>query len=966
MRPNKLVMNAFGPFKDTAEIDFTKFYQNGIFSLSGPTGAGKSTVFDAICFALYGKAASSKRNADNFKSHFSKDEDICSVTFTFEVRGKNYKIERAPKQITLGARGKLVNKPAAVSLVLPNNEVLTVVDEVAQKVKELLQMDFSQFSKVVLLPQGEFQNFLLAKSAEKQEILSNIFDTIPFQKLTENLREKYHLLEQEQVQLNLQTNSYISQIRSEGNLSLQQAIEEELPDNELLLLLEEDIKTREKQNEEKLQQKKTLEKEKENYNYQEAVRNNELLSEKEKQEQTLKNLEEQLELTVQKTKKIELHNKAQELLNLEEKELFYKKNYNKLSVLCKEAKEEENQLKALLEKHLKQSSKIEKIEEEIKALQSEQLELESFSALQIQLEKYQQEKKSCKEQIASLEEKKILGTKILNALKTQQEMEALTKEKIQLESLIKQSKEKKLLFQQVQKKKMLLEKCKEIVENNKCAVLASQLKEGEACPVCGALDHPQKAIGQQIDIEEISLLEREVNEGEKKLGQMDSDIVREKETLQLEKENMNHELVIEKEERIEQLQAEFECFSSTYEKPLPPLEDMPTHLAKIDQQLEGLFERKTQLGKEIEDLELQFIKIKGASKESLLHKKELLAKDLEDKRANVANYIRELEQIQYKKKLVDEKLLKNEKEIVEARGNFLSAKENLSQVFTTSGLTENFHRFLLEESVVTTLKEEVNHFEQFYGETKTKLEILTKQTKGIVYRNLAKIKEELEKIEDKESVLQSELTSIQSILHSNKIVKEKLSELHRSYYVKQKEYSQYKFLFQMSNGENQERVSFERYVLGTYFNEVLLFANMQLGEMTRGRYQMKRSEARARRGAYSGLDIEVVDTYNYTQRDISTLSGGETFLASLSLALGMSEMIGNMSGVSGLGMLFIDEGFGSLDDETLEITIGVLNRLKEQGLLIGLISHVSVIKEQIDCRVEVTPTKSGSILKTIC
>lgn len=912
MRPLELKMSAFGPYAGEEVINFDALGEQGLYLVTGDTGAGKTTVFDAITYALYGEPSGDTRKAEMLRSKYAQSSVPTFVELTFLCRGKKYVVRRNPEYIRPKTRGEGVTKEKAeASFQEEGGKLITKVSEVTKAVTEVLGIDRNQFTRIAMIAQGEFQKLLLASTEERIKIFRKIFNTAPYEKLQTAIRNDYLKLYREWQDTEksiLQTKEGILSIGEETEEKAKKAREGQLLEEETLALLTELL-------EEGKSRQDRVEKEKEETKqaYDKCILLLQRGKEQEVRKQELKEKETnyqllEKELAEAKERVLLCKEKEKQGEELTEKIAFWRQqlpNYDELERIDQSLKKEE----AL---EMEAAKKKEETEENVKALQTMTLqkkeELKSLSEVALLLSKEREKEHECKEKLQNLNEMMQLSKECELALETLQ-----------------QAKEKYLLCQKKEEAATgIYRKMERAFLDEQAGVLANYLKEGEPCPVCGAVSHPSPAKLSDDAPSEAEL--KKAKQEMEKAGKAYNEAFSEAAALKAKTEELQKQ-------KASQLKKYFGSDKAENEKELLAREDQKVKeqlalLTSAIATLEKQEERRRLLEAEIpkseekerkagEDLQniVQQLSATVATKEALLQQRTGLRQKLSyDSKKEVEQLLLALEE--------EKKALEEEKR--KAEETYSVKKEAFA---TLQGAITNLKNLLSEETEVDLGKEE---------ETKVLLEAKQKQA-------------------------EQELRRIHYSLEQNKKVLEQLKKKGEIYESQRKTLTWLGALNDTAGGRYNDKgkVMLETYVQMRYFERILVQANKRFLIMSGGQYELIRQTESDDLRMQSGLDLNVIDHYNGSVRSVKTLSGGEAFKASLALALGLSDEIQASSGGVRLDTMFVDEGFGSLDEESLQQAIRVLSELSEGKRLVGIISHVGELKNRIDKQLVVTKTKQG-------
>lgn len=1034
MKPVKLIISAFGPYADKQVLDFRELNGRNIFVITGPTGSGKTTIFDAISYALYGEASGENRENDSLRSHFADVDTETFVELDFEFRGEIYKITRSPKQKKRKTRGEgFTDKDSEAELILPNGKVITKVKAVNEKIEEILGITKEQFKQIVMLPQGEFKKLLLANSVEREEIFRKIFNTYSFEKIQSLLKEKANKLSKERNLCKEKMKNYLGDIKGEHDISIGEYIDFPLVIDKLKELIDNEEKTY-NQNDNLLKDiKKNLEKSKEGKLI--GEKNNSLLKEK---EQIIKELEKELlksEEFKNKKELLEKIKKAKDIKNIEKKYIDFDK---KLNIKKLEYKTSLNNIKSLQDK-LDEQNEFVKVEEDNEHIRTKLTEeIGKLKTLGPKIKEYEEKRNSITELEKRIEQIsgdiKYKQLRLDKNKKTREENEVRLKEiselevkKVNLENIIKDEKKKiselRELFLKIRAYEELKnkhKKCKEeylrfeaeykkikteyenleeIYKKEQSGILADSLEDGIPCPVCGSLNHPNptsKSSGNVPTEEELKQKKNEFKEYEKENNEKLIKLTEIKSNLDNGLENINSMLEKIEIHGITTYKEDLKSIVQDKGKKLKQVIDKEdSELKEISDKIESKEEFKkknSELEEEIKIIEIEIEKLNAEDKEGFAKLEGLkslcnnLQKDIPDEinslevlLNSIKNKEKQLEES--KKKLND--LIKNredtiksvegekskskeiEKNIKELEKDIEKSKKEFRIALEKEGFEDKEDYDKAKESIdkIEKLDKKIADYNKRLGILKDKKDDLIKKCENINYVSIEDIDDLINNMKSKESKEENKLKEEFYIINNNKDILKKVMGLNNEFKEKEAKYRVIGELAELSNGKKAPYISFERYVLASYFQDIIDAANLRLEKMTGDRFSLKRKTSKSKGAGQKGLELEVYDNYTASSRDVSSLSGGESFKASLSLALGLSDVVQSNSGGVSLETMFVDEGFGTLDPQSLDSAIDSLLDLQSGGRLVGIISHVEELKERIDAKLEVKATKNGSIAK---
>lgn len=977
MRPIKLEMEAFVSYKNLQVIDFTKIEGKNIFLITGETGAGKSTIFDAICFALYGKLSrDDKDKADFLKCHLADNKTLSRVKFTFKIGDEFYEIERYPHQKVYSERTKSEKERlSTATLTLPSGEVMTKLSEVNEKIKEIIGLNDKQFRQIVMLAQGEFKKFLVANSSEKQEILRKTFGTEIFSKFSSTLSQEKKSKEARIIELqrslNKNANSFLT---SDDELSLMKQSEEIdyiafFEKAEQLLKADQNLSQNIK---EKL---KTQREEFSKIDVSSKEKINEKIAQKEETEKKLKTLlsnEEEINKQKQLLKQLE---SAVDL------EPIYQKLLAKLFDLKETISQEKTESEALLllSETQKETEKAYNTASQ-KLLEKETLTLktEKLEGLKSELAEIEVANKNLNRLKLSLNENKQNGQlveTILEEAKLQRKQKSLSEIKSEMEKSEKLTKTILDLENKLREKEKELETANSEYFASAAAVLKEELKPGMKCPVCGEIikeENFQTEIHTSPNKDRINAIQKEKTTLIKSLENAKSD--NKNAILNLEK--MCDALSLKRDD----IEKEIFLGEKALNKICSKLKETSGRL-----NLAGLKSKtEEELQKSLSEFNNNFAKAEGEISQLEIS----LSKSLE--KTKDASSVSEIEAQIKALKLEIEKITalfqnaekayldaKSKKEKCEARlATITKNKETLET--ETKELKETFQNELLSKQIESeetykslrevfpqrlSIKEQCDNFDKSINSLKQTLSQLTKDLEG-------QEKTDLDALNNLKSALANEISQNEAKLENlnrqtavNESLVTSSKESIKSLEEEESSYKEIAVLSNLATGTTKSKITFESYVLMAYFEEIIAHANNRLSSMSKGRYYLYRKTESSGSNRLSGLDLEILDTYSGIKRHIATLSGGESFKASLSLALGLADVLQNHYGGIKIETMFIDEGFGSLDEKSIDSAVETLYSLEKCGVLVGVISHVVHLRDKIPAKLIVETGSNGSTVK---
>ncbi|EAE2314680.1 SMC family ATPase [Listeria monocytogenes] len=1019
MRPIKLTMQAFGAYAKKEVIDFEKLGTEQIFVISGKTGAGKSTIFDAISFAIFGKANTFDRESFSMRSHFATDKEITEVTLAFRLKDKIYQISRIPQQEIAKQRGNgTTTSPQKAELYeLINDEMKLLassVRDVNTKMEELIQLNVDQFRQILMIPQGEFRELLVSDSKEKEVILQRLAHTVYYEKVENLLWEKQKQAEilvvearkkvAELAELSLpgvevsgKTTSEISVLQAEA-IQSEQMILTEL-ENKLSIIRKQTSEAVEKvtlakeqlldwQNLDKYTEEiATLEIEKDFYQAIEvrleaAKRASNLRS----QDALCIRLKEQLETAEQTEKQVAFE--AEEV-----KVQFSHVKKQKEALAEKEAELEIN--KRTLFQLEEMEPKI--LELEMISIQKRRAELEWKEATTLLEEIVNSEQKiiaelqSVESRLVEINQAELTYLEVINKRTTveaiiEKEQELVSKRmKMVAWDSEKQTEEQKLVQLLAEKAEIetTIEQEETKLQKEQAATIAAHLHDGEACPVCGSDSHPALAkFGETANLETLEVAKGKLHEKllaitttEKTISQLEWQLnewagIKELSLTEVQQTlTENIQLANNLAEQIAQLQAKVaqkETIQATLESLNNKQNETITEKNKVALEVEKLHQQVQMVSGKLSYLE-QSIPTEFRDKVVFESKKKELSEKIEA-------HIKQANQVDALFRQTEKETTRLESTLQSAQKTTVDAKEALQvqrEIFKEAMKQNDFLSYDAYKQALMSAEEQKIQ-EEKVADYERKRHLAVSRQADLKEKLQNKQKPNIEQLEFIMKEKQLELSQSEENTIKQREFVTKRKELVENYQnsiqtVEQAEenYADIGLLADAARGKNARRLTFERYILAMFLDTIIHRANHSLSKMTSGRFELQRKMEKAKGNVQSGLELEVFDEYTGLTRHVKTLSGGESFKTSLALALSLAEVVQEMAGGISLETMFIDEGFGTLDPESLEAAVECLLETQENGRLVGIISHVPELKERISARLEVTATNHGSTTKFI-
>ena len=1047
MRPLKLIMSAFGSYAGRTEIDFTEI-PNGLFLITGDTGAGKTTIFDAITYALYDRTSGGTRDGNMMRSQYADEGTDTYVEYTFIYQKKQYKILRNPEYMRLGKRkyadGSLryVKETPKVELTLPDGSVFKGKKrETDQKIVEITGLDADQFTQISMIAQGEFLKLLLAESKERKKIFSRIFQTRFYYRIQEELKKQatqlYVKLEQNLQEMKLEMARaeypvYEKERETELIGQWKEVSGQDIPDRDRISEILKEI----------IGQGSRWEKicKKEADGAQAVLEDkNRLLKEAEllnqlfdSYGQVLSHLEEK---TVEK-EKYELvkeriqSGKSAERVRAEEK--GYLEEENRLTELktqdhslqkklqeCRQlllelTEDQKEAVKEKTEKEIVLTEKKVRIQDAILQYESINKKRENLNKLAGETKKYLDYARIIKEKNEILQKK---NKEIIEYLKKHDNIEICINEcrnrKQQTEEKIRQYKE---LDRQENRKEHLKEDCERAKEEVECeqknyehawaeyemkyqkflkeqaGILALTLEAGQPCPVCGSREHPQvTSLSEEAPTQTEVESAKEKRDRKEKTRDIKAAAFREC----LAEYQAAQEICRTLQKNIKD--APEDGFKTNRKKIMQNLkqtfaetEEQLRQLEQISEKCKALKKNQEQIAEQSGELERKERETDQCLTESKLAytkvqveyqaaKEKFPYETIEEAEKHLAQTMGALELLEKNYETVNRRLteVQNEEKELEGRSKTVKAsvlqsqkeaekkKLRYEQVMHAQGFVdeESYHRKCMRESELEEAERWTEAYQRELQELEANRKLLEQQLKGKERKDIAKIKQEIKEAAEVLEQIRREYMRLHNINERNREIRDNLRRNFEKNSGLQNQYEIIGNLSKTANGNlsGSAKLDFETYIQRQYFRQIIRAANKRLIRMTSGEFILQcRDVEKLGSQGQAGLELDVYHMATDTIRDVKTLSGGESFMAALSMALGLSDIVQNTAGAIHLDTMFIDEGFGSLDDASRDQAIRVLNDLADKDRLVGIISHVNELKEQIDHKLVVKKTDKGS------
>ena len=1025
MKPISLTIEAFGPYRDSVTLDFSALQDHSMFLISGPTGAGKTSILDAMVYALYGEPSGEVRKTDAIRSDFAEPQRMTRVDFSFAIGEAQYRVERLPKQWVAKKRGTGMREQNASATVYEMKDgewkvIATSAVAIRDTIQRIIGFRKDQFLQVVLLPQGEFRKLLVASTSEREELLHTLFRTELYRKLQDALKAAYD----------------DAKAGIEANLTKQSALIQSIPHDEDTPVLtaqhvRELLANREPHRDELVVKRDEAVAEVEQFN---ALRKEWAVYNQ--AQQSLTEATSTLDLVkAREGERSSLREKVQFLTSLTPSYELYKQFSDKQCVL-KTLETALSETKKGVETASQQESKCTEAHE-VLVSQAETIQAKRTTLAQLkqQSEKFDElallnqelitlkgnlEKQDCEKsdaalqaqhklvadlEIALVEERKQFqaNSKALESIPhIQEQLSQLQrysellgqKEKIQNDI---DAKDRSLaaIDESVKISKVQLERLEHLMAEGRAFELVHLVVDDEPCPVCGSTEHPQLASKPELyptkeEIEEArAVRDGSLQKQASEIGQKETLVIRLHELDEAVKDQVSKlKLSIDGflEDAFESFQQDLLSHMGQLTTLRSNTEQLSKTIATNEDELSGAKETLAKLEtahkellESLHDLEIQIssvqAKIDALSK--ILPTTDLDAwhKQIESLETEINAYDEQVKVCKINLEAAREQLnakrgrLETLSAQVQEETNNLDVtyKEYTKSLQSTSLCEDDFVEVLGDYKALDTFRTELHALDEAFNKAQAVYDAALKVVKSIVEPSATVSDEVYDAAVERRDTLVGNLAAWDKETKHIEATLASLEELEKAMGEAREEVTFLSRLNDLANGGEQgfKNVTFERYVLGAILDEVVYAANLRLQKMSRSRYSLERSDYTGGGRGKQGLDLAVMDAFTGQSRPANTLSGGETFLASMALALGLADVIQSYAGGIHMDTMFIDEGFGTLDPDTLELAMETLVKLQSSGRLIGMISHVPELKTRIPAHLEVTRGDDGSTAKFV-
>ncbi|WP_218314517.1 AAA family ATPase [Halomonas sp. 18071143] len=858
MTPLTLTLQAFGPFARRDTIDFTVLGKSPLFLINGPTGAGKSSILDAICFALYGQTTGNERDAGQMRCDQAAPDLLTEVTLTFRLRESTYRVRRVPQQERPKANGEGTTSQAAEAQLwrlTPEGQedeclVARKVTDANGQLQQLLGLDARQFRQVMVLPQGKFRELLLAGSKEREEIFAQLFQTQIFQRIEQRLADQAKHIVREMNDHRQRVQGMLAASDVESEAALEAALAALAPDHQTA---RHDLALAAEQREQAVA----------------AAQSAAALARQFAQHAALVNAKAALlvqQPAVQRAQQqLRQHEQTQALATP-----FYAQQSAQQNATAaqREWAAAEQAIAPRQAAHQQAQETLEAVNaqyEQLPALQRQAYALEQSLAQCQALATLEKQQQALAQQVARARE----NARQKQRAATQQEQHAI---------------EQEMRWHQGQ-----------------AALLAEQLEGGQPCPVCGSREHPAPASTAQLLV----------------------------------------------------TQEEVKQARSAHERARQAWVSAQQDAQRLEQQAEHVGEQCQKLREQLGDsasLESVNASLAAVKREMDTCERSWKAAQSQAQTAHTA-----FTQAQTRLTQATQRQAEAQRTLEAAQAEWQTALQGSpfedEQAFITARL---------DTAEQQRLSDDVARFQRELARLEGQLEASAPLLEGKTPPDVAALDAQADNSKAREEACRQHYQRLSARVDQLTATRQRLAEARNVEAALDEQYKLWGTLSEVANGRTGNRISLQRFVLGVLLDDVLIQASARLVRMSRGRYQLVRREDPSKGNKASGLELDVADTYTGKNRPVATLSGGESFMAALALALGLSDVVQAYAGGIQLDTLFIDEGFGSLDQDALDQAIAMLSELQMSGRMIGIISHVSELKEQMPIRIDVLPSRQGS------
>ena len=931
MRPILLKMSAFGPYAGNTIIEFDKLGDRGLYLICGDTGAGKTTIFDAICYALYGEASGKLRDASMLRSKYADNTTPTEVELLFLHNDKEYRVIRNPEYYRPSKRGEgLTKQPQDASLYMPDGSVISKAKDVNKAIEELLSLNCDQFFQISMIAQGSFRELLISDTNKRQAIFRELFKTGFYLKLQDKLAEERKEISNSVSDSKKSIEQYVRDIMVDEDDVLSIEVENAkaglmLTENIIELansLVEKDEALANKNDKELIKVNRELEQVNSDIGIVEnAIKSKELLDNSLKEYEVKMPLEEAINKEFKNARK-ELSKKdefVQELSRVES-EIEKYEDINNINALINSLSDDRENNSLRLNKALAEK------EETAGDLSELRSELDGLKNVGVSIEELKNKLEKLDERIKELDELNEENNKYING---KRELEALTAQYIEDNDRFKRLRD-------------VYEEMEQAFRDGQAGILASTLTEGEKCPVCGSVTHPDKAkLTDEIPSEaELNQAKVEASHARDKVNEASSEIKSKRTFLEVIKKQLNKKAAV--------------LLSDSYKDD-----------SESDERLDVVLDESVVKSRKFE---ITTLRDELDAKLKNEREREKRKTEIEDKL--ISEYEDELKSIDEKIALLKIKIAEIDTSIDGHKVKGAKIKESLLFSDMSEALKRKDELTCTIDSIQSAYDNKEKEWNKIHDEVtglKSTIESLKKSLKDIDTKDVSKMRERKAILDESRNELIRKIQEERTRIKINKNVLENIKDTADSLKETEKKLSLITALSKTANGDlsGKEKIKLETYIQTTYFDRIIRRANLRFMEMSSGQYELLRQRTASDIRGQSGLELVVIDHYNGTNRSVRTLSGGESFMASLSLALGLSEEVQSSAGGVSVDTLFVDEGFGTLDSDSLDLAYKALTNVSEGNRLVGIISHVAELRNKIDNQIIVKKEKSGGSVAAV-
>ena len=1015
MKPILLAMQAFGPFAEREVIDFRTLGEHPLFLINGATGAGKTTILDAISYALFGKTTGAERQGEQMRCHHAAVDVATEVDFIFAIGTNIYRVQRLPTQWRPKLRGEGLKEDRATAtlwqitagtepafdLNTDQQKLLASrkVNDVTQHVEQLIGLKADQFRQVVVLPQGKFRELLTADAGQREDIFAQLFQTHRYLLIEEQLKESARELRQQmrQHEQNLQA------LLDDAKVTSEQELTERLQQLRPQLTQLEQQKTSQakavQQLRSQLLQAQHVQKQ--------FAQQQQLLSERDQ----LRNREPQINTQQQRLERAkkaqQLAADSQHLALLQQQSQELRSRTEQLQTQQQQLSESKQQVEQAYQRALQLDDDNQTLRRQLEQQRQWLPKLESLQQMATEQQqlaaKLTQDQRQLTEidgELQQQRENNIHAQQQLDELRTALDQQtSLEAEQHQLtlwqqqrqrhEELERQQQQLRQQQQQLQQQLLAqratthaAEQQSQHLENRwydqQALTLARTLESGKPCPVCGATEHPSPAHNQDeelVEHQQVIAARKTFQQEQQKQQQLEQQLSHSQNRLDLVQQQLHENGEPKAPQQLDQLRQQLAAKTSHYQQQRQQLVRLNQQISEGQQRLEQLGTKQRTLAERIHHQQLQ----KQTADERLRMLRQEIPEDL-----------RSAEQLQQSMSALEHQLQQNlsrQRRATEQREQLLEQLSAVASQLDSTGqqaknvqqqhqhVEQKFQKQLQElgfasnndyesarlssgeyqqlEQQIAEFKQQVTRVDSLLFELQQALDGKQAPDIDALQQQQQAAESELQRSEQDWLALRDQCIQLENVLKRVNNSKKQAEQLHKRYAVQGT-------LADVASGQNTQRLSLHRFVLSVLLDDVLNVASERLQQMTHGRYQLLREQTVADARSAGGLTLLVEDAYTGQQRSTKTLSGGEGFMAALALALGLSDVVQSYAGGIRLDTLFVDEGFGSLDDEALDMAINTLAELRASGRTIGIISHVRELKDRLQDRIDVIRERSGS------